>query len=165
MREKMEQVKEKLIKSLDDPSFDQATQVRTLVGLIALAGMLLPWIRLDGYSETMNGAQMIAYAFTDPGRASIFGVSKLGALAVLLVPTLALLANTYGFFRLAQGRHSLGSHLAGSLLPLGMVLLSNPLISSDGPAIAGLPIPGVGIFVTILAQGALFIDGMLEGQD
>ena len=164
MREKMEQVKEKL-KSLDDPSFDTANQVRTLVGLIALAGMLLPWIRLDGYSETMNGAQMIAYAFTDLGRASIFGVSKLGALAILLVPTLALAANIYGFFRLMQGRHSLGSHLAGSLLPLGMVLLSSPLISSDGPAIAGFPIPGMGIFVTILAQGALFIDGMLEGKD
>ena len=164
MREKMEQVKEKL-KSLDDPSFDTATQVRTLVGLIALAGMLLPWIRLDGYSETMNGAQMIAYAFTDLGRASIFGVSKLGALAILLVPTLALAANIYGFFRLMQGRHSLRSHLAGSLLPLGMVLLSSPLISSDGPAIAGFPIPGMGIFVTILAQGTLFIDGMLEGKD
>ena len=160
----MEQVKEKL-KSLDDPSFDTATQVRTLVGLIALAGMLLPWIKLDGYGETMNGAQMIAYAFTDLGRASIFGVSKLGALAILLVPTLALAANIYGFFRLMQGRHSLGSHLAGSLLPLGMVLLSSPLISSDGPAIAGFPIPGMGIFVTILAQGALFIDGMLEGKD
>ena len=162
MREKMEQVKEKLIKSLDDPSFDRATQVRTLVGLMALAGMLLPWIRLDGYSETMNGAQMIAYAFTDPGRASIFGVSKLGTLAILLVPILALAANAYGFFRLAQGGHSLGSHLSGSLMPLGMVLLSSSLISSDGPAIAGFPLPGVGIFVMILAQGALFIDGMLE---
>ena len=57
MRENLEQVKEKL-KSLDDPNFDQATQVRTLVGLMALASMLLPWIRLDGYSETMNGAQI-----------------------------------------------------------------------------------------------------------
>ena len=163
MRENLEQVKEKL-KSLDDPSFDHATQVRTLVGLMALASMLLPWIRLDGYSETMNGAQMIAYAFTDPGRASIFGVSKLGTLAVLLVPILALAASAYGFFRLAQGNHSLGSHFSGSLLPLGMVLLSGPIISSDGPAIAGFPIPGVGIFVMILAQGALFIDGMLDEQ-
>ena len=164
MKESLEQVKKKL-KSLDDPNFDQATQMRTLVGLMALASMLLPWIRLDGHSETMNGAQMIAYAFTDPGRASIFGISKLGTLAVLLVPILALAASAYGFFRLAQGHHSLASHLSGSLLPLGMVLLSSPISSSDGPAIAGFPIPGVGIFIMIVAQGALFIDGMLEEQD
>ena len=56
MRESLEQVKEKL-KSLDDPNFDQAAQMRMLVGLMALASMLLPWIRLDGYSETMNGAR------------------------------------------------------------------------------------------------------------
>ena len=52
---------------------------------------------------------MIAYAFTDPGRASIFGISKLGTLAILLVPILALAASAYGFFRLAQGHHSLAS--------------------------------------------------------
>ena len=164
MREGLERVKEKL-KSLEEPNFDQATQVRTLVGLMALASMLLPWIRIDGYSETMNGAEMIAYAFTDPGRASIFGISKLGTLAVLLVPIVALAASAYGFFRLAQGHHSLVSHFSGSLLPLGMVLLSSSIMSSDGPAIAGFPIPGVGIFIMILAQGALFIDGMLEEGD
>ena len=115
MKESLEQVKKKL-KSLDDPNFDQATQMRTLVGLMALASMLLPWIRLDGHSETMNGAQMIAYAFTDPGRASIFGISKLGTLAVLLVPILALAASAYGFFRLAQGHHSLASHQGNRVL-------------------------------------------------
>ena len=102
MRESLEQVKEKL-KSLEEPNFDQATQVRTLVGLMALASMLLPWIRIDGYSETMNGAEMIAYAFTDPGRASIFGISKLGTLAILLVPIIALAAGAYGFFSWPRG--------------------------------------------------------------
>ena len=41
-------------------------------------------------------------------------------------------------------------------------LVQSGIISSDGPAIAGFPIPGVGIFIMIVAQGALFIDGMLE---
>ena len=164
LKENLERVKEKL-KSLEEPNFDQATQVRTLVGLLALASMLLPWIRIDGYSETMNGAEMIAYAFTDPGRASIFGISKLGTLAILLVPIIALAAGAYGFFRLAQGHHSLASHFFGSLMPLGMVLLSSSIMSSDGPAIAGFPIPGVGIFIMILAQGALFVDGMMEEEN
>ena len=38
-------------------------------------------------------------------------------------------------------------------------------MSSDGPAIAGFPIPGVGIFIMIVAQGALFVDGMMEEGD
>ena len=164
MKERAEQLGNKL-KSLSTPEFDSATQVRTLVGIIAIAGMLLPWVRLDGHAGAMNGAEMIAYALTSPERASIFSASKLGTLAVLLVPPLVLAANAYGFFRLMQGHHSLGAHITGALLPLGMILTAGAILNSDGPALMGIPIPGIGLFVTMLAQGALFIDAMAEGKD
>ena len=148
-----------------DSGMTPSDQMRAAVGLIALAGMLLPWIKLDGYSEAMNGGELIAYALTSPERASIFSASKLGATAVLLLPVLSLAANIYGFFRLMQGRHSLGAHLSGTLCPLGMVVLAGTVASSDGPSLLGITIPGIGVIVTMLAQGTLFIDAMVEGRD
>ena len=173
MKEKTEQlrngtgrIREKVEEKLrEDPSFDPATAGRTALGLIALAAMLLPWIKLDGYQDAMNGAELIAYAFTSPERASLFQVSKIGTLAVLLAPPIVLAANVYGLIRLIQGEQRLAPHLCGAVLPLGMTLLAGAIASSDGMRLAGIPIPGWGIIVTILAQGILFLDAMMEGKD
>ena len=94
-----ENLKEKLKyrwQSLQRPTLDQIALARVLVALIALAEMLLPWAKLDGYAETMSGAELMAFAFTSPERGSIFAVSKLGALSVLLAPALVPVANLYG---------------------------------------------------------------------
>ena len=63
-----------------------------------------------------------------------------------------------------QQRQVLGAHLTGMLLPLVMLLMSGPVVSSDGPSLAGIAIPGIGVFVTMLAQRALFINTLLEGE-
>ena len=169
----MQRVKEKMnlqalrarLRLPENPGIDRATLTRTMLILAALAGMLFPWVKLDGYREAMTGAELVAYALTSPERVSIFGVSKLGTTAVLLVPTLSLAAAAYGFFRIIQEGRALGAHLTGAVLPVLMVLLYGPIASSDGPALGTVTIPGAGVFVTMTAQAALFVEAMVSGKD
>ena len=165
-KNQFERLKEKLTERLaaEETSFSTAAQVRTAIALSALAGMLLPWLRLDGYNEAMNAADLIAYAFTSPERATIFGISKLGAIAILFTPSIVLAASTYGLFRVISGRPHPTSHIIGALAPLGMLMLAGSIASSDGWNIAGMALPGFGLIVTVVAQGILFIDTMMEGK-
>ena len=169
----MQRVKEKInptelrakLRVPENPGIDRATLTRTMLILAALAGMLFPWLKLDGYPGAMTGADLVAYALTSPERASIFSVSKLATTAVLLVPTLSLAAAVYGFFRIIQEGRALGAHLAGAALPIIMVLLYGPIASSDGPALGAVTIPGAGVFVTMTAQAALFVEALVSGKD
>ena len=166
-KNQFEKLKEKLAERLaaEEPGFNTAAQVRTAIALSALAGMLLAWIRLDGYNEAMNVADLIAYAFTSPERETIFGISKLGAIAILFTPSIVLAASAYALFRVIAGRPHLTSHIIGALAPLGMLMLSGSIASSDGWNVAGMPLPGFGLIVTVVAHGILFIDTMMEGKN
>ena len=166
LKNQFERSKKKLAERLaaEESGFSTAAQVRTAIALSALAGMLLPWMRLDGYNEAMNAADLIAYAFTSPERATIFGISKLGAIAILFTPSIVLAASTYGLFRVISGRPHPTSHIIGALAPLGMLMLAGSIASSDGWNIAGMALPGFGLIVTVVAQGILFIDTMMEGK-
>ena len=166
-KNQFERLKEKLAERLaaEEPGFSTAAQVRTAIALSALAGMLLPWMRLDGYNEAMNAADLIAYAFTSPERETIFGISKLGAIAILFTPSIVLAASVYGLFRVIAGRPHPTSHIIGALAPLGMLMLSGSIASSDGWNVAGMPLPGFGLIVTVVAQAILFIDTMMEGKN
>ena len=166
-KKQLERLKEKLTERLaaKELGFGKAAQVRTAIAIAALAGMLLPWLRLDGYNEAMNAADLIAYAFTSPERGAIFGISKLGAIAILFTPSIVLAASVYGLFRIMAGRRQVAAHLVGARAPLGMLMLSRSIVSSDGWDVAGIPLPGFGLIVTVVAQGILLIDTMMEGDD
>ena len=97
----------------EEAKFGRPLQVRTVIAMAALAGMLLPWLKLDGYGETMTAAELIAYAIADPERGTMFGVSKLGAMAVLFMPGITLAAVVYGFFKTINGQPSLAAYLTG----------------------------------------------------
>ena len=139
--------------------------MRCMVALIAMAGFLLPWITLDGHGSSLTGSEAIAYAITSPERATLFGTSMIGAVALLLVPTVTGACVLYGLVQLIRGRHSLASHLMGTLLPIMMILATGTIASSDGFRIAGMAMPGIGMAITTLAQGILFLDALVEGKE
>ena len=163
VKRKLEMLKERL--EAEDSSFSRIRQIRSAAGALALAGMLLPWVRLDGYTKSMSGADLIAYAFTGTDRGAIFDASVTGALALLLIPSIVLAACAYAFFNTMIGRRPLKSHLTGAIMPLGILLMSGSIVSSDGPQVAGIPIPGFGLIITVLAQGGLFVNRMLGEEN
>lgn len=148
-----------------DPDTDNQTIMRSVVGLIALGGFLLPWVTLDGHGSALTGSEAIAYALTSPERGALFGASKMGALCLLLVPPVTLGAVLHGLIQTVRGGSSLGSHLAGVLLPIMMVLLIGTIASSDGIRVAGIPLPGLGAAITAIMQGILFVDALVEGRE
>ena len=163
LKRKLEMLKEGF--ESEDPNFSRIRQIRSAVGALALAGMLLPWVRLDGYTKSMSGADLIAYAFTGTDRGAIFDTSIMGALGLLLIPSIVLAACAYAFLNTMTGRRPLKSHLVAAIMPLGMLLMSGGIVSSDGPQIAGIPIPGFGLIITVLAQGGLFVNRMLGEEN
>ena len=163
MREKMEQAIAKLKDR--DLGMERSDLLRVVVALTAMGGILLPWVALDGHGSWMTGSEMVAYSFFSPERASLFAVSRLATICLLLVPPAAAVAVVYGFFQLLRGHDSLGAHLLGALLPVLMLFASQPVLTSDGPEVVGLPVPGIGIITTIIAQAVLFAAALLEGKN
>ena len=163
LKRKLEMLKEGF--ESEDPNFSRIRQIRSAVGALALAGMLLPWVRLDGYTNSMSGADLIAYAFTGTDRGAIFDTSIMGALALLLIPSIVLAACAYAFLTTLTGGRPLKSHFVAAVMPLGIMLMSGGIVSSDGPQIAGIPIPGLGLIITVLAQGGLFANRMLGDEN
>ena len=49
LKRKLEMLKEGF--ESEDPNFSRIRQIRSAVGALTLAGMLLPWVRLDGYTN------------------------------------------------------------------------------------------------------------------
>lgn len=168
--EKMETIKDKAANAWEnlrsqDPGMDSQTIMRSTMALIALAGFMLPWIRLDGHNAALTGADAIAYAITSPERATLFGASKIGTVMLLLVPPVTLGVVLHGLVRLVRGENSLGSHLAGAALPILMVALTGTIASSDGFRMGGIPLPGIGLIITAIIQGILFVDALVEGSE
>ena len=64
----------------NDPKFDDTARARTLAALAALISMFLPWVWLDGDNSALNGAELLAYAFTSPERRAMIQTSLLGSL-------------------------------------------------------------------------------------
>ena len=69
----MQQFKDRF--NLDQNEVTKTTQARAIVALIAIAGMFLPWVWLDGDTSPMNAAQLLAYAFTNPERGAMISIS------------------------------------------------------------------------------------------
>ena len=120
MKEKLERIGRRIGVEDDGESVssdERNTQLRAATALLTLVGFLMPWVTLDGYADAMSGSDLIAYAFLNPERASLFQVSWTGTLALLMMPIAALTATIYGFYRSLKGDPSLGAHLAAAAAP------------------------------------------------
>ena len=152
-RQKLSNLWDNLTKG--DPDFDQVTQVRTLVALLALCSMFLPWVRLDGYSSSVNGAELLAFAFTSPERGAMFRIAPLGAAALLFVPLAVTATAVYNFVKNIQGKLTIGPNVALIMLPVLMLFLGQALTASDQPRLAGITIPNPGGILMILCNMGL----------
>ena len=156
----MKKAKENLARLWDktnegSPEFDRAAQVRTLVALMALCSMLLPWTRLDGYTNPMTGADLIAFAFTSPERGAMFRLMPLGALALLFIPLVTTITAIYVFAKSVEGEHPVMANIMAITLPVVMLYLAQTLTGSDQPQLFWITIPKLGIITLILCNTAL----------
>ena len=147
----------------DDPRFSAAAKARTLMALLALFSILLPWVRLDGYTQTMAGSELLAFAFTSPERAAMFRSAPLGAIALLLIPFVLALSSIYAFFKSLEGQHTLGASIMGAALPLIMLFLAQTLTATGSTRIIGVSIPNPGIITMVLCNVGLIIHSLYEG--
>ena len=151
--------------SRDDPDFGRAVQVRTLAALLALFSMMLPWVRLDGYTESMTGAELLAFAFTSPERGAMFRTVPLGAIALLLVPLAAAATAVYSFVKNVQGEHPIAANLALIFLPIVMLFFGQALTASDQPRLVWVSIPRPGIILMIACNAGLLAHSLhVESQ-
>ncbi len=158
--ELMQQLKSAL--RSNDPKFDDTARARTLAALAALISMFLPWVWLDGDNSALNGAELLAYAFTSPERRAMIQTSLLGSLGILFIPlTVAVLA-VYGFLKTSAGEYPLTTYAAAAALPVLMLVMARSVTSSDQPAIAGVTLPEWGVVLMVGCQAGLFIHGLLN---
>ena len=151
--------------SRDDPNFSRVLQVRTLTALLALVSMMLPWVRLDGYTESMTGAELLAFAFTSPERGAMFRTVPLGAIALLLVPLTVAATAVYSFVKNIQGEFTVGPNLALIALPIVMLFLGQALTATDQPRLAWATLPKPGIILMVLCNVGLLAHSLhVESQ-
>ena len=134
----------------------RATQIRTIVALLALCSMFLPaWVRLDGYSSSMNGAELLAFTFTSPERGAMFRTALLGSVALLFIPLAVAVTAAYSFVKNIQGEFPIAANLALIALPIVMLFLAQTLTASDQPRLAWVTIPKPGIILMVLCNAGL----------
>ena len=153
----LQQIRDKL--QSRDPDFDTVTLLRGLAGLLALAGMLLPWIQLDGAASAMNAAELLAYSFTNPERGAMIDVSFIGTIALLFVPPILITITCLTFISLIKGEHPFSMNTTALILIAALVLLTGPVISSDQSTLWSVPIPKAGVMVVALSHAGLITHG------
>ena len=154
----MQRLKEKL--GVNQPDIDNLTRVRALIALVGFLSMFLPWISLDGDNSALNGSELIAFAFTSPERQAMFGISIPGALGLFGVPVIMVGLTIFGFFKTINGEYPLVVNGVAVILPVVMLVLADPITSSDQFDLFGVILPKVGIILMILSHAALFIHGL-----
>ena len=125
---------------------------RNVLAIIGMANLLLPWVKLDGASSAMSGADIIAYLLTGAERWEMLKSSPLGALAFLLVPPGTLVLTLLVFTRNIRGLDSTVLSMVAGLAPVPMVMFSGSTVSSDSAVSGGLMAPQVGMVILFLSQ-------------
>ena len=133
------------------------TAVRTTFTLIALLGMFLPWVTLDGSGSSMNGAQLIAYSFTSPERAAMLGTNFLAAAALLGLPLIALGCCIGSFLDNIKGRFGIFWSIGAMVLPPLTLVFASPVLTTEQTRILGAPVPDWGMALTSGAHLALLV--------
>ena len=163
---KMDKLMQRLRDALrsGDPKFDDTARVRTLAALAALISMFLPWVWLDGDNSALNGAELLAYAFTGPERGAMIRTSILGSLGLLFIPLVVAVLAVYGFFKTIAGEYPLTTYAAAAALPILMLVMARSVTSSDQISITGIPLPEWGVVLMVACQAGLFIHGLLHAR-
>ena len=142
-----ENVKDVLYAAIENPYL-----WRNVLAIIGMASLLLPWVKLDGASSAMSGADIIAYLFTGAERWEMLKSSPLGALAFLLVPPVTLVLTLLVFTRNIRGLDSTVLSMVAGLAPVPMVVFSGSTVSSASTVSGGLMAPQVGMVILFLSQ-------------
>ena len=140
-----------------DQDLEPRTAVRTTFTLIALLGMFLPWVTLDGSGSSMNGAQLVAYSFTSPERAAMLGTNFIAGASLLGLPLIALGCCVGSFLDNIKGRFGIIWSIAATMLPPLTLVLASPVLTTDQTRILGMPVPDWGMAMTSGAHLALLV--------
>ena len=158
----MQQFKDRF--NLDQNEVTKTTQARAIVALIAIAGMFLPWVWLDGDTSPMNAGQLLAYAFTNPERGAMISISFPGTIALLFTPPVVICLAVYCFIKTMKSDYPLMMNAGAVVLPIVMIMLSGPVTSSDDHSFAGLPASHLGAILVSLCHASLLTHGILQQQ-
>ena len=140
-----------------DQDVNSRTAVRTVFTLVALLGMFFPWVTLDGSSSAMNGAELIAYSFTSPERTAMMSVNFIAAVTLLGFPILALVCSVISFLENLKGRFGIVWSIGGMALPVLMLMIASPVLTTEQNRILGVPVPDWGMAITAGAHLALLV--------
>ena len=149
----------------EEPGFDHVTTARSIIALAALISILMPWAMLDGYSETMSGAELLAFAFTSAERGAMFRAAPLGAAALLLIPFVLTITASYNLLKNLEGERPMGASLLSLTLPALMLFLAQTLTASNQPQVFGITIPDAGITVMMVCNLGLTVHTLHEGTN
>lgn len=148
----------------NDPAFRGDPLLRSICALIPLGAFLLPWVHLDGSNDSLSGAQLLAFAFTSPERTFLFSTSALGTIALVFAPLALAVTSIASLFLTVSDKYMNAGHLVAGLLPLAMLALARPILSSDQALsyIGPLPIPAWPLLALIASNLALAAHGFAE---
>ena len=137
---------------------------RSLLAVIAIASMMLPWVYLDGAESSLSGSELIAYTFaTGDERWDMLTRSVMGALSLFLVPPVVAVLSIIAFWKVWKDQHPVKLNIVAGLLPLLVVLFSGGITSSDHLLFGRFVFPHVGIILMLLCQGTLAVHSLVKG--
>lgn len=143
------------MKDAIERTFNDSRNLATLVSLLAGCGLLLNWMRLDGATGGLNGAELAAMALAGPGRGDLMGASFLSGMLTLTVPLAVTIATVITLWKTMTGSLTFAPGIV-AMAGIALLCAFGGAVSDSGRTVmGGLMLPGVGMVMAFLGHGAL----------
>lgn len=154
----MQELKEKFYDALDQ--IEPTQLARQAAALLPLLGIILPWITLDGETDSLTGAELLAYAFTSPERATMFQTSTLAGLTLFAAPLTTITFAILAFIKILKDQYPLALNIATAAVPIIMLATVQPITSTAQKTVFGFIFPDWGLALTIIPHLGLLAHGI-----
>ena len=154
----MQDLKDKIAEAFEQS--DPTNTVRQTAALLPFAGLLLPWLTMDGDQGPMSGAELLAYALTSPERTTIFSTSILAGITLFATPIFTIALAAAAFIKILNNEYPLALSAATIILPLIMLASVQPVTSTAPKSVFGVIFPDWGLALAIIPHIALLAHGL-----
>lgn len=130
---------------------------RLAVSLLALLGLILPWLRLDGAADGLSGTGLVAFGLVGDWAEKWWMLKRnwFGACCLCLLPFCISIATVWTIWREQRGKPTIGWPTTGATAALLILLTAADITASGQPSVGVLLMPGPGLALLILAHAGL----------
>ena len=162
MQQRFQNLKDRILQMVSSEDNDLKANIRSLVALLAVVAILLPWLPL-GPDQSKNGAQLLSYSMLSSEKMGWLTSNPLGAVLFFLHQPVMIFLVFLVFFKTIKGHQTTVAHVILIALPPLTIMASGVTILDKSTwNLLFIPMPLWGLSLLMLCQLGLLIQSIYE---